>query len=69
MVDFGLPRGYTSMARTVGLPAAIAVKLILHGQIDLTGVQTPVTPEIYEPVLAELEELGIRFVETFEGAA
>jgi saccharopine dehydrogenase-like NADP-dependent oxidoreductase len=66
MVDFGQPHGYTSMARTVGLPAAIAVKLILHGQIDLTGVQIPVVPEIYEPVLEELEELGIRFVETFE---
>ena len=66
MVDFGIPHGYTSMARTVGLPAAIAVKLILHGEIDLTGVQVPVVPEIYEPVLAELEELGIRFVETWE---
>jgi hypothetical protein len=66
MVDFGLPHGYTSMARTVGLPAAIAVKLILHGQIDLLGVQVPVVPEIYEPVLAELEALGIRFIETIE---
>jgi len=66
MVDFGLPHGYTSMARTVGLPAAIAVKLILHGQIALTGVHAPVTPEIYQPVLAELKALGIRFVETFE---
>lgn len=68
MVDFGQPHGYTSMARTVGLPAAIAVKLILHGQIDLLGVQTPVTPEIYAPVLEELEALGIQFVETFEQA-
>jgi saccharopine dehydrogenase-like NADP-dependent oxidoreductase len=68
MVDFGIPHGYTSMARTVGLPAAIAVKLILHGQIDLLGVQTPVTPEIYAPVLEELEGLGIWFVETFERA-
>ncbi len=64
MVDFGVPHGDTSMARTVGLPAAIAVKLILTGQITLTGVQTPVVPEIYEPVLAELENLGIQFVET-----
>lgn len=66
MVDFGQPHGYTSMARTVGLPAAIAVKLILHGAIDLLGVQVPVVPEIYEPVLEELEALRIRFVETFE---
>lgn len=66
MVDFGVPYGDTSMARTVGLPAAIGVRLILEGKIALTGVQVPVAPEIYEPVLAELEELGISFVETWE---
>ena len=68
MVDFGIPHGYTSMARTVGLPAAIAVAMILRGQIALTGVQVPVVPEIYEPVLAELEAQGIRFVESWETA-
>lgn len=66
MVDFGIPGGDTSMARTVGLPAAIAVRLILRGAIDLTGVQVPVVPQIYAPVLAELEQLGISFVETWE---
>ena len=66
MVDFGIPHGDTSMSRTVGLPAAIGVRLILQGKINLTGVHTPVVPEIYEPVLAELEKLGIGFVETWE---
>ena len=41
---------------------------ILHGQITLTGVQVPVVPEIYEPVLAELEAQGIHFVETWTAA-
>ena len=68
MVDFGIPNGTTSMARTVGLPAAIAVAMILHGQITLTGVQVPVVPEIYEPVLDELESQGIHFVETWTTA-
>ena len=64
MIDYGIPYGDTSMARTVGLPAAIAVRLILHGEFSgLTGVQTPVIPEIYEPVLAELAELGISLTE------
>jgi len=63
LVDFGIPNGDTSMARTVGLPAAVAVKLILQGEIDLTGVHIPVVPEIYEPVLSELEDLGIKFTE------
>jgi saccharopine dehydrogenase (NADP+, L-glutamate forming) len=37
--------------------------MILEGEIDLTGVQIPVVPEIYEPVLEELERLGIGFEE------
>jgi saccharopine dehydrogenase-like NADP-dependent oxidoreductase len=66
MVDFGIPEGDSSMSRTVGLPAAIGVKLVLHGKIGRTGVLTPVVPEIYEPVLEELETLGIRFEERWE---
>ncbi len=51
------------MARTVSLPAAIGVRMILEGKIDLTGVHIPVIPEIYEPVLKELSEIGIVFKE------
>lgn len=51
----------TSMAKTVGLPLGIAVKLILTGQIELSGVQIPILPEIYIPVLKELEDYGIIF--------
>ncbi|MFP4589120.1 MAG: saccharopine dehydrogenase C-terminal domain-containing protein [Candidatus Acetothermia bacterium] len=65
-VDYGEPDGYNSIAKTVGLPAAIATKMILEGQIDLTGVHIPVTSEIYEPVLAELEDQGISFEEKVE---
>lgn len=63
LIDYGIPYGDTSMARTVSLPAAIAVRLVLSGQIATTGVQVPVLPEIYEPVLAELQTLGIKCVE------
>ena len=63
LVDFGVPGGDSAMARTVSLPAAIATRLILEGKITLTGVQIPVVPEIYEPVLAELERFGITCVE------
>ncbi|MBN1861709.1 MAG: saccharopine dehydrogenase NADP-binding domain-containing protein [Candidatus Thermoplasmatota archaeon] len=66
LVDYGIPDGDTSVARTVALPAAIAVKLILNKQIDLTGVHIPVIPEIYNPILDELEELGIIFKESTE---
>jgi saccharopine dehydrogenase (NADP+, L-glutamate forming) len=63
LVDFGQPGGDSAMARTVSLPAAIAAHLILENKIDLVGVRIPVVPEIYEPVLAELEMSGIRCVE------
>ena len=59
LLDFGIPNGDSSMARTVGLPAAVAVRMILHNEINLTGVHVPVIPEIYNPVLNELESLGI----------
>lgn len=54
---------YTAMAKTVGLPLAIATKLILNGGIKLKGVHIPVYKEIYEPVLNELEKHGIIFSE------
>ncbi len=63
LIDFGVSGGETSMARTVGLPAAIGARMILEGQITLTGVQIPVVAGIYEPVLGELEEMGIACVE------
>ena len=66
LIDFGIPGGDSSMARTVSLPAAMAARLILEGKIKGAGVQIPVTPAIYEPLLRELAEMdnGIRFKET-----
>ena len=55
---------HTAMAKTVGLPLGIAAKLILEGKLSLSGLHIPVLPQIYEPVLRELESLGIRFHET-----
>jgi saccharopine dehydrogenase-like NADP-dependent oxidoreductase len=54
---------YTAMAKTVGLPLAIASKLLLNGEIKSRGIMVPVTKEIYEPVLKELEQHGIHFRE------
>ena len=54
---------HTAMSMTVGLPVAIATKLILQGKIQLLGVQIPVMKEVYEPVLEELKSFGIVFVE------
>lgn len=53
----------TAMAKTVGLPLGIAAKFILNGKIKLSGLHIPTHKEIYEPVLKELEEQGIKFHE------
>jgi len=63
LIDYGLPGGDSSMSRTVGLPAAIGARLVLEGRIGLVGVQAPFVPEIYLPILEELEKLGLRFEE------
>ena len=66
MIDYGIPNGDSSMSRTVGLPGAIAVKLILNGEIKETGVQIPVKPKIYKPVLKELELQNITCKEVYQ---
>ncbi|MHA2142143.1 MAG: saccharopine dehydrogenase C-terminal domain-containing protein [Candidatus Thorarchaeota archaeon] len=63
MIDYGLPNGDSSMSRTVALPVAIASRMILEGSIKLIGVHRPVMPEIYEPILKELESLDIKLNE------
>lgn len=63
LVVTGEDQKKTAMAKTVGLPLGIAAKLILQNKIKLTGLHIPVLPEIYAPVLAELEEHEIKFNE------
>ena len=66
LIDFGIPDGDSSMARTVGLPAAIATRLILEGKIEMTGVHIPIIPKIYTPILQELKGMDITFKEKRE---
>jgi saccharopine dehydrogenase-like NADP-dependent oxidoreductase len=68
MLDYGIPDGDSSMARTVSLPAAIATRLVLEGRITHRGVCIPVLSEIYDPLLDELEDIGIRLEEEWTSA-
>lgn len=63
MVCIGEDQTYTAMAKTVGLPVAMATLLILNGKITTPGVQLPINKEVYEPILKELEEYGVVFNE------
>lgn len=63
MVVKGEDRTYTSMAKTVGLPVAIATKKVLLEEINKPGIHRPVTPEIYNPILEELQQHDIQFSE------
>jgi saccharopine dehydrogenase (NAD+, L-glutamate forming) len=64
MVNIGEDQIYTSMSNTVGLPAAICAKMILTGKLKSKGVTLPVQPEVYTPILEELESFDIRFIES-----
>ncbi|MDG2431058.1 saccharopine dehydrogenase C-terminal domain-containing protein [Flavobacterium sp.] len=63
MVCLGDDQTYTAMAKTVGLPVAIATLQILNGKIKTPGVQLPINKEVYLPILKELEAYGVVFKE------
>lgn len=63
LVFIGKDSVQTAMSLTVGLPLAMIAKRILTGQFSLPGVQLPISSSIYNPVLEELKEHGIHFIE------
>ena len=63
MLTMGEDQTYTAMAKTVGLPVAIAALKILNKEISTPGVLRPIAKEVYEPILEELENYGINFKE------
>ncbi|MDC1063656.1 saccharopine dehydrogenase C-terminal domain-containing protein [Flavobacteriales bacterium] len=63
LIVFGDDQQNTAMAKTVGLPVGISVKLVLNGVIQLKGIQIPTIKEIYNPILKELEKNKINFIE------
>lgn len=63
LVVIGDDEHHTAMAKTVGLPLAICLKNFLEGKFKLYGVQIPTVKEIYNPLLEELEAMGIKFEE------
>ncbi len=63
MVALGEDQTYTAMAKTVGLPVAMATLAILNGKITTPGVQIPLHKEVYDPILKELAQYGIEFNE------
>ena len=62
-IEYGEVGGFTAIAKTVGLPAAIAAKLILTDELPISGCHIPTHPAIYSKVLPELKEAGLKFVE------
>ena len=63
MVHIGEDQSKTAMAKTVGLPVAMATIMILNDEIKTHGVQLPINKEVNEPILKKLEEHHIKFEE------
>uniref|UniRef100_A0A671P6Y2 Alpha-aminoadipic semialdehyde synthase, mitochondrial n=1 Tax=Sinocyclocheilus anshuiensis TaxID=1608454 RepID=A0A671P6Y2_9TELE len=62
LVVYGDPNGYSAMAKTVGYPAAIAVRMVLNGELTTKGLVVPMTKNIYSPVLKRLQEEGLQCI-------
>ena len=64
LIEYGDPKGFSAMAKLVGIPAAVAVKQILNGTLSEKGILAPMTPEINDPIMKELkEDFGIEMIE------
>jgi saccharopine dehydrogenase (NADP+, L-glutamate forming) len=62
LADYGDPKGYSAMAKLVGVPCAVAVQQVLDGTISERGVLAPMSPEICGPLMKTLtEKYGIEF--------
>ncbi|OJI81141.1 saccharopine dehydrogenase [Aspergillus costaricaensis CBS 115574] len=64
LCEYGVPGGYSAMAKTVGVPCGVAVKLVLDGTINQKGVVAPMTMDICAPLIKTLkEDYGIEMIE------
>ncbi|KAI4602119.1 spermidine resistance protein [Pestalotiopsis sp. IQ-011] len=64
LCEYGEPKGYSAMAKLVGVPCAVAVQQVLNGTLSEKGVLAPMTPKINDPLMKELKEkYGIYLVE------
>jgi saccharopine dehydrogenase (NADP+, L-glutamate forming) len=64
LIDYGVPGGYSSMAKLVGVPCAVATQQILNGTLSKRGLLAPMSSEINDPIMKTLkEEYGIFLTE------
>ena len=62
-IKYGEPGGFTAIAQTVGLPAALATELLLTDKLPITGCHIPTHPAVYPLVLKALDKMGYKFSE------
>ena len=64
LVDYGDPKGYSSMAKLVGVPCAVATQQILDGTLSKKGLLAPMSSDINDPIMKTLkDDYGIFLVE------
>ena len=62
-MEYGNPEGYSAMAKLVGIPCGVAVKLVLDGTISEKGILAPLNAKINDPLMRELKKYGIEMTE------
>jgi saccharopine dehydrogenase (NADP+, L-glutamate forming) len=63
LVEYGDPKGYSAMAKLVGIPCGVAVKQVLDGTISEKGILAPMSSKINDPLMTELKKYGISLIE------
>jgi saccharopine dehydrogenase (NADP+, L-glutamate forming) len=64
LCEYGDPKGYSAMAKLVGVPCGVAVKQVLAGTISDKGILAPMSTSITKPLMDELKEkYGITMIE------
>lgn len=56
LCEYGDPKGYSAMAKLVGVPCAVAALQVLDGTISEKGILAPMTPDLCRPLMKTLTE-------------
>ncbi|KAI0840247.1 Saccharopine dehydrogenase-domain-containing protein [Hypoxylon sp. FL0890] len=67
LCEYGDPKGYSAMARLVGIPCGMAVKQVLDCTISERGILAPMNSKINDPLMKELKEKYGIFLPCYKG--
>ena len=59
LLEYGVPGGFSAMARLVGMPCGVATQLVLDGVINKPGILAPMSWDLIDPLMKAIEAEGV----------